>query len=287
MFTAMKNISDLNPKKNLTYQLRQIGDALLSTPAIRLLNERYPDAQIHVLTEKKCASVLENNPRVNHIWQLNKAALSTPSKVLDWYAKVRSSGYDLTIDFQQLLRSKWPPRFSRVKVKRAFTSTPFVTVDPSLRRETWRYPANQYGKRLNQKHPNLRALLLYGPGEKSLVEKVALEASDMAVVPQDMLSLRKMAATQKRAVMVLRNCSSPRNFAIAVGIPSVTIQGATTVVWRFPGDDHLSLVREEGCVSCNSGTLECLREFTPKQIFSEIKDCMDEWLNRRVDKSPS
>ncbi len=68
----MKDLTDFKPKRILACQLRQIGDVLLATPSLQLLKERYPEAELHLLTEKKCAPVLENNPHVDHVWEIDK-----------------------------------------------------------------------------------------------------------------------------------------------------------------------------------------------------------------------
>ena len=40
-------------KRILVCQLRQIGDVLLATPSIELLARHYPEAELHVLTERR------------------------------------------------------------------------------------------------------------------------------------------------------------------------------------------------------------------------------------------
>ena len=344
-------ILDINPKRILVCQLRQIGDVLLSTPALRLLKEKYPEAEVDMLTEKKCAPVLENNPHLNKVWSIDKNALKNPLKALRYYARIGGSGYDLIVDFQQLPRCKWVMLFSRAAVKLTFTppwynkflythwsdmtpgyaakakasvlgplgvewdgqrpeifltdeekaeargilesegvsDAPFLTVGPSHRRETRRWPAEHYAglfRLLERKYPQLKAVILYGPGERELAERILAQSGANVVLPNAMLSLRQMAAVQEQAVLHVGNCSSPRHFAVAVGTPSVTIQGATSRAWRFPSEDHLSLIRREGCHVCNKdtcklGTFECLREFTPERVLSEFSDFLEERLKRR------
>ena len=46
------DLATFSPKRILVCQLRQIGDVVLATPSIELLKRRYPDAEIHLLTEK-------------------------------------------------------------------------------------------------------------------------------------------------------------------------------------------------------------------------------------------
>lgn len=348
----MIEIANLHPKRILVCQLRQIGDVLLSTPSIRLLSERYPDAEIDVLTEKQCVPVLENNPRVNHIWSINKKALSNPFKALAYYAKVGRSQYDIVIDFQQLPRCRWVVLFSNAPVKltfpppwynkflythwshplkgyavkakasvlnplginwdgekpeiwlteeerqfaKTFTSehkldgTNFITVDPSHRRETRRWPARHFTKLiqlLRQKHPKLKALVLYGPGEKDLALKVAAEAGEGALTPDKMLSLREMAAVQSLACMHLGNCSSPRHFAVAVDTPTFIIHGSTTKAWRYPSDEHVSAIRKDPCrVGCNQntckfGTIDCLHKYLPEDVLENALTVLELGIRKK------
>lgn len=333
----MKDIKNITPKRILVCQLRQIGDVLLSTPSIRLLKQRFPDATIDVLTEKKCIPVLENNPLIETIWPIDRKALRNPIKALAYYAKVGQSNYDLIVDFQQLPRCQWVVRFSNAPVKLTFTppwynkfnythwtqmefgyaakckastlrplgiewngekpelwltdeersfanefmqkhgltNVPFITVDPSHRRETRRWPSRHFAgliRLMRERHPDLKAVILYGPGEMELAQEVADQAGEGAFITDSMLSLREMAAVQERAVMHLGNCSAPRHFAVAVDTPSLTIQGATGTGWGFPNDEHVSATHKLPCWPCNSNsckTKECLENFTPEDALEE------------------
>jgi len=333
----MKDISNIQPKKILACQLRQIGDVVLATPSIRLLKERFPDAKLDVLTEKKCASVLENNPHINHVWTIDKKALRNPLTALKYYRKVGKNGYDLIVDFQQLPRCKWVVRFSNAPVKVTFDppwynrhlythwTTPingyaakckagvlrplginwngeppeifftdeekiwakefiasqgmtpyqFVTIDPSHRRITRKWPERHFAgliQLIRKQHPNLKFFILYGPGELPVAEEVARIAGDGVVISDNMLSLREMAAVQSMAALHVGNCSAPRHFAVAVNTPSLVIHGATGFGWRFPSDEHVSLDKGLPCRSCNQNqceTRKCLETFHPKECIDE------------------
>ena len=345
----MKDISNIHPRKILVCQLRQIGDVLLATPSIRLLKERYPDADIHVLTEKKCLPVLENNPHVDAVWAVDKKALTNPLRALAWYARVARQGYDLIVDFQQLPRCKWVVRFSHAPVKLSFPPKwynrllytnwgplvfgyaakckagvlrplgiewngerpqlwitdeerrrakeilaengmgdgPFITVDPSHRRETRRWKARHFAgllKLIREKHPAMRFCILYGPGELDLARRVADMAGEGAVVTREMLSLREMAAVQERAVMHLGNCSAPRHFAVAVDTPSLTIHGATGYGWRFPSDEHISMTKDIDCKWCNRNsceTIECMERFMPEECLDQALALIDMGMTKK------
>lgn len=118
-FFKVKDISSINPKKILVCQLRQIGDVVLATPSVSLLHKKFPNAEIHVLTEEKCIQVFDNNPAVSHVWAIKKKELRSPFKALAFYWRVGRSGYDLIVDFQQLPRCRWVVLFSDAPVKLA------------------------------------------------------------------------------------------------------------------------------------------------------------------------
>ena len=113
----------LQPRRILVCQQRQIGDVLLTTPALELLKQRYPEAELHVLTERKCLPVLEHNPHVDRIWPLDKAAMPTLLHEVRWYWHVARTGYDLVVNFQPTLpRLRWVVGFSAAQVR--LTTTP-------------------------------------------------------------------------------------------------------------------------------------------------------------------
>ena len=115
------DLATFSPKRILVCQLRQIGDVVLATPSIELLKRRYPDAEIHLLTEKKCAPLLEHNPHLGKVWTLDKKVLSSLPQEIAWYWHVARTGYDLVVDFQQLPRCRWVVAFSGAPVRLSYT----------------------------------------------------------------------------------------------------------------------------------------------------------------------
>lgn len=111
-----------NIRKILVCQQRQIGDVLLATPAIELLKKRFPEAELHVFTEKKCIPMLAGNPNITQIWSIDKKELNSLFKEIAFYRKVASQGFDLVVDFQQLPRCLWVVGFSQASIR--LSSTP-------------------------------------------------------------------------------------------------------------------------------------------------------------------
>ncbi len=152
----------------------------------------------------------------------------------------------------------------------------FITIDATHRHATRRWPAEHYARLIDllaTHDETLHFLLPYGPGEKDEVCRLkALCACQNRVhVPQDMLSLRTMAAVIGRAAMHLGNCSSPRHIAVALDTPTITILGATSGGWTFPAPMHLHLHSQDACRPCNKNTctrgITCLAKLTPEDVF--------------------
>lgn len=83
--------------KILCIQLRQIGDVLMTTPAVRALAKQYPKSQIHFLTEPPSNQIYEFNPYVHRIIKVSRKP-----KLKDWFTLIKSlrkENYDIVIDF--------------------------------------------------------------------------------------------------------------------------------------------------------------------------------------------
>ncbi|MBG0776701.1 MAG: glycosyltransferase family 9 protein [Desulfovibrionaceae bacterium] len=335
-------------RKILVCQLRQIGDVLLATPAVRLLAAAYPRAELHVLTEKKCASMLEHNPDVARVWAIDRKELSNLFKEVAFYRRVAAEGFDLVVDFQQLPRCRWVVFFSHAPVRLSYTPPWYnrwlythtvdplggyaamtkasvlrplglewkgerprltltdaerarageylaglgvgpehrlVTVDPSHRRVTRRWPADHFARLLSLAaagDASLRFLMLWGPGERELAEAVRAGMDEAAraacVVPEEMLGLREMAACVAAAALHLGNCSAPRHVAVAVDTPSVTIQGATSSAWTYPASEHADVAADLDCRPCNRNDcphLRCLLELTPEAVYAVFREHLE------------
>jgi len=91
----------------LVVKLATAGDLLLSTPALRALRSRYPDAQLDVLTTPASAPLLAESPLVNQVYALDKYRFDYPHQVLraPWrllaplllLARLRARRYDVVV----------------------------------------------------------------------------------------------------------------------------------------------------------------------------------------------
>jgi len=81
----------------LLIQLRQIGDVLMCTPALKALREKLPDARIDFLAEFGPAKILAGNPHLSEV--IFRHPGRGASGTLRLLHLVRSRRYDAVIDF--------------------------------------------------------------------------------------------------------------------------------------------------------------------------------------------
>ncbi len=151
-----------------------------------------------------------------------------------------------------------------------------VTVDPTHRRATRRWPAGHYGAlcRLAADHLGVVPVVLWGPGERPVAEEVAAASKGAArVAPAT--GLRDMAALIAAADLHVGNCSAPRHIAVAVGTPTFTVLGSTSAGWTYPGPDHTQVALGLECQPCNRNRcdrgLACLEDLAPERVFGELR----------------
>ena len=95
-------------------KLSALGDIVHAMIVLQFINKQYPKSEVDWFVEKRFKGVLENNPHINQIHQINlKSAKESKSFFLFWkeLRKIRKLGkYDLVIDMQGLIKSAFVAR---------------------------------------------------------------------------------------------------------------------------------------------------------------------------------
>jgi lipopolysaccharide heptosyltransferase II len=92
----------------LLIRLRLIGDVVLSTPLIRALRRRFPDAQLTYLVERTAAAVVSGNPHLDEVIVVERPrglARLVDDLHLAW--RLRRQHFDVVIDMHGGPRSSW------------------------------------------------------------------------------------------------------------------------------------------------------------------------------------
>jgi len=95
-----------------------LGDIVHTLPAVALLREAHPGAEITWVINPEFAPLLRGNPDVNHVHFFPRGqfrGLGAPRSLLPWLKKTRGIRPDLALDFQGLLRSALIARISGAK----------------------------------------------------------------------------------------------------------------------------------------------------------------------------
>jgi len=90
-------------------KLSALGDIIHAMIVLQFIKKNYPESEIDWFVEKRFFGILENNPHINQIHQVNlKSVNKSKSLFLLWkeLRKIRKVGkYDLVIDMQGLIKS--------------------------------------------------------------------------------------------------------------------------------------------------------------------------------------
>jgi predicted lipopolysaccharide heptosyltransferase III len=92
----------------LLIRLRLIGDVVFTTPAVRALRHRFPDAHLTYLVEPDAAPVVNGSPHLDRVLIVPRPTGRTRLFAdLRLALSLRSSRFDLVIDFHGGPRSSW------------------------------------------------------------------------------------------------------------------------------------------------------------------------------------
>ncbi len=109
--------------KFLIIRFSSIGDIVLTTPVIRCLRKKFPDAQIHYLTKKIFSGIIEANPYINkvHVIQRNVSEITE---------NLKTENFSHIIDLHNNLRT--------LRIKSALKKVPAFSFN-KLNLEKWVY----------------------------------------------------------------------------------------------------------------------------------------------------
>jgi len=106
-------------KKILCIRFSSIGDIILTTPIVRALKFKYPDAEIHVVTKVQNVQLWDENPYVFAVHAYDGSLWKIANKL-------RKVGFDAIVDLHKNVRShllcalllKWPYQINKFTAER-------------------------------------------------------------------------------------------------------------------------------------------------------------------------
>jgi lipopolysaccharide heptosyltransferase II len=104
--------------KLLIVRLRLIGDVVFTTPLIRALRRRYPDAHLTYLVESAAAAVVSGNPHLNEVVTVaHTHGWRRVTDDLKLARRLRRDRFDIAIDLHGGPRSAWLTWATRAPVR--------------------------------------------------------------------------------------------------------------------------------------------------------------------------
>src|SRR5438552_15550803 len=87
-------------RRILLVRLREIGDVVFTTPAIRALRERFPSAHLTYVVEPAAAPVVQHNPHLDEVIVApREGGIGGLAADLALGRRLRGARFDLAIDF--------------------------------------------------------------------------------------------------------------------------------------------------------------------------------------------
>jgi heptosyltransferase-3 len=103
--------------KILLIQFKQLGDVLMTTPALRAFRAEFPQAHLCFLTGHEGTKILDNNPNINEI--IVSAPGSIPASISELW-RIRKRRFDVAVDFESGTRSAQFALFSGAPLRIGF-----------------------------------------------------------------------------------------------------------------------------------------------------------------------
>jgi ADP-heptose:LPS heptosyltransferase len=86
--------------KILAIQFKYFGDAVLMTPALRAIHERYPGGELHLLVPEEIAPIFQHEPWLTRVWSMpRRRGTASLSQTWPVISKLRQERFDKSVDF--------------------------------------------------------------------------------------------------------------------------------------------------------------------------------------------
>ena len=293
--------------KILLVRLRLVGDVVFTTPVIRAVRRRYPDAELTYVVEPSAAAVVRANPHLDEVIvvpTVKGLARLRSDAALAW--RLRRRAYDLAIDMHGGPRAAWltwasgaPSRIGYRIKGRSWMYTTVVDRSPDLAPR--HSVVNQWDLLrtlgVGECDPGRDAVeMAEEPRAAAAVEDrlagAAIDATHPLVLihvsagnlfrrwPAEAfedLSLQGLRALTERAALFIGGDSGPMHIAATTTVPIVALYGPTLPArsepWR-PGPDRTVAMEIHGlpCRPCDQrvcapGDYRCLGQISPAAVI--------------------
>ena len=144
------------------------------------------------------------------------------------------------------------------------------------------WPAEHFAKLadLLGQHWDCRILLLIGPGEEDLANRITqLSREDIINTSDYRIDLAHLKPIIKRCQLLITNDTGPRHYAVALKVPVVVIMGPTDPRYTQANMESTIVLRHElDCAPCHEKscpeTHECMTAITPEAVLDAAENLL-------------
>lgn len=234
---------DFSPRNVLIIDFGQLGDVILSLPALKAVREKFPDARITVLVGTANAQIVELSRFADEVKAVDRVKLRDSSKlwsireILKLVAEIRRRKFDFIIDLHSLPETNLMAFLSGAK-HRLFAQRENRSLD-FLANFRPRPPLEDKSKPLNERY--LQALTPLGLENSNSYIKITPRPSDLEKVKE---LLRESGVRDEILVGLFLGAGHPsrqwglENFA-AVARRLIEKENLRVVVFLGPEERHL------------------------------------------------
>jgi len=343
--------TDQQYQRILISRTDRIGDVLLSTPVIKALREKFPQAYIAMLVAPYARDIVEGNPYLDEVivydkdgkhkswWRSIKFAGRLKKKKFDLAVILHPSnrlhlitflagiprrlGYNRKLGFLVNLRKEHKKQEGRKHEaeynlellfalgisgnphdlfmpirqdsenyveelfrKEGISQTDkILAINPGASCPSKIWPAENFARvaeKLVGLH-NFKVLILGGPKETDLADKLVREIKSKAINLAGKTSVSQLASILKRCSLFISNDSGPVHIASAIGVPVVSIfgrnqPGLSPRRWGPLGKADKYLHKDVGCIQCLAHNCEkeftCLKAITVEDVIKAAESIL-------------
>ena len=265
MVNAGKRPTAVNPSKILIIKWDELGDLVTSTHVFSMLRERYPEAQIDLITKPVNLPLVKNDKNLTHVF----TDMDSWNSRYDLHIELRGTWKSLFRTFRYLpvyrLDRGWvrflqrgnqphetitnyrtvAPVLGDTAMHKPYVSIPstdeentkkrlqnwktsnFIVYHTGARKSLRRWPAAHFAALADYayKQLNLDSIFVGTPDELPQIQAITGLMETPAITAADSLTITELAALISRASAFVGNESGPLQIADAMGIPSLSFFG--------------------------------------------------------------
>jgi heptosyltransferase-1 len=313
----MTTAASASVKRLLFVSFSNLGDAILSLPALEAAVKAFPDAAVDVVCGPAAAAVFQNDPRVRTVHVDSKRPLG---RRLQLFKKIHSERYDRVIDLRRSIfgwlgKTRGPVwsggaehmRDRHLNLVRAlgvnvepFRFDPVRSADPGSlsghtaviapgsKSSTKEWMPERFAALADRliRDEGLDVVWIGSEPERERIDAIRSRMGEPSANLAGRVSWTDSMELIRAAAIVVTNDSAPLHASDHIGKKTVAIFGPTSPLKYGPQRSAAGIVFKGvscspcGQAQCRYGHRRCLTEITVEDVYRRAKDLLDDRPDR-------